>query len=246
MSIAERWEVIEQRKTEALVLINQNIDNCKSLLDTLEQGVDISVANRIISEMWIDDQYSRRIKTRLSASFPKENGDILSNARLGPADMERWFSEKAQIAGYFDTCHAFINDLVVEITEKLGTPGGDSETKLVAYNEFRRQCLTYLLFIESWSWEARDSISEGNCNSWDELVAATPIPSGVDNGDYLFIDDFVTPLKVAQANYTRRVIGFDSRTQWSIREIRWVGDRIAPQVAIQYLFAQYLTRCIEG
>lgn len=247
MNITERWEVIEALKLEAVTAANKTLEATQEMIKSFEKGVDVPLANRIISDLWQNQDYGKKLRTQLSAAFPEQNGRVLSGARMSPTDLAAWRADTAFMAKYFDTIHGFIIDTVSEVMPRLvsGEVTEENALKVEAYNDFRRNCLTYIAFIEDYSWEARSAIEDGKANNWPDLVNEAEAPSSVVNGDYLFIDDFIPRLREAQKTYVESISNYGYREWFSLDDIEWALKRTVPQIMVGYMFMRYLSDLLD-
>lgn len=239
MSWKEKWEGIQTHLLAAETAAKVSREAANQIVEMLNEGVDISVANRLISEHWGDTAMARSLRTRLFSAFPDENGRVLRNAPLTQDDLDRFRGEYSEVVTYFDAIHAYILEGVGELTNRLNKADPSDEVAFGTYNSFRRNAMRYTSYVDDGFYQVREFLEKGEITSWSDLVRLLPIES-IDNGDYLFIDEFVKRLSEIQQHYIGRELEIEAQDRYSICDIEWVLLKAVSHIKIPMLFAEYL------
>lgn len=242
MSDQERWDALMLQKTAAEVTLSDANEVANTVIDALKEGVDISVAARIIEDYWGAGTRGDKLRVQLSASFPQQNGQIILGAPLTQGDIDRLNGQLGGVRKYFEDMHSFVFDLVKRIMHQIKACDVNDQSAVEAYNEFRHNVILYLDYSNDWYWEARKVLENDECQNWGNLKIVT---TRAQNGDYLFIDDFEETLQKTHAEYLEHTFNQKESEYWSLYDLRWKGERVVPRVKLPYLFAQYLLGVIE-
>ena len=243
MSWLEQWEAIKDHRLAADTSANRARDNAKQIIDLFNEGVPISVANRIIKEHWGDSHQGRRLRTQLFSAFPDENGRVLRSACLTQEDLDRFRGEYTDVIAYFEAIHAYVLEHVEQLTLYLNKADPNDEELFGAYNSFRRNAMRYTSYVDDNFFTVRGILEEGQVQTWQALTKLVPIDS-IDSGDYLFMDEFVTKLKSVQQHYIGRELEVEAQDMYSVADIEWLLKKALVHIQIPYLFAEYLNELL--
>lgn len=245
MSWSEDWQIITQRMQAATSASTTARESANLVIDTLQEGVEISVAHRIISEHWGDTGTASRLRTKLFGKFPKENGEVLLYAPLTEDDLERWKGDRTEVMEYFGLVHAYVIEHVAALTAKMNRYDSSDMAALELYNGFRKNVLRYICYIDYEFYSVRQILEEDGVLDWDNLAKLLPIAE-IENGDYLFMDDFIPKLVETQGTYLERDIQVEARDQYSVNDMEWVLRKMVPHIRIPFLFGEYLNTLLSA
>jgi hypothetical protein len=233
-----RWTALMEQKAAAEACLEEANDIANQVIEALKEGVDISVAARIITDYWGElTPAADKLRQQLSSSFPEKNGQVILSAPLCQSDLDRLNGSLDSARSYFQGIHGFISELVGRIMHQIKSCDVNDQSAVALYNKFRENVLLYLDYSGDYFYEARKVLESEETAHWGNLRVVT---TRQENGDYLFIDDFEEDLKKTHDAYITYTFNQKESEWWSLYDLRWSSDRIVPRVKLPYLFALYL------
>ena len=237
MSRESLWAEIGQLKAVATTVSQQIADEAVQLTKSMEDGISLPVAIRIVNTIWgSHTQSSQKLKVQLSDSFPKSNRDVIRYTALPADELRKLTGELEEVVSYFALIQEYIEKLVCAITAHLvkGEPTPEGQE---AVDEFRRNVLQYCCYINGYFYEVKDMVNDEACTAWDHIRI---VPTGVLDGDYLFIQSFKDQLTADHEEFLKRTFFRQERDYWSLEDIKWSSDRLVPYIKLPFLFAEWL------
>jgi hypothetical protein len=234
------WETIVTSRTAAEVAIQECAGNLEQIRSALDKGVTLGAARVIIKGIWGETPEAKKLVAQLSASFPAENSSIIRYAGLPGYALDNIAGPtKPGITFMLDTQH-YIENYIGVILKQLSHFDPNNEVALNAHNEFRRNVLIY---IEGIRWNSFTlSVEEAaEASAWKDYKVESQL---VEDGDYLFITDFLPDLKEAHHKVVERrnrepEEGSDNP---SLAGVQYSTKSYLAEINFTYLFAEYLTQ----
>lgn len=241
----EQWAGVLEAHTKAEAVIRSATDSARVVRETLEKGVDIATANRIVTDLWGDTSQAQRVRVRLSAGFPKENGDIILGSSMTRSLVEALQGEITALTDYAQISFTYIHEAVDELLKQFTAQSVGNEEGMALLNEMRRNVLRYCGYTTSSFWDVVDALKgdDSEVKIWADLKVVTTAES---NGDYLFIDDFKDDLVRAHSNWLeeqKERVELDG--DWSISSTVWYYERTQAMLRLPILFGGYLNGLLD-
>lgn len=215
---------------------------CKEYEDTREEllrGVTLPIAHRIIDELWGKTPEGMRVKTQLYDQFPVENGRVILRSELTKVASARMRSLLEPVEGYLNTVIMAIEELVGTHVDYLKTKSLTDETVLLEYNEIRKETLRYIAFCDYAYYDVCPTLLSERVRSWGDVVYD---PSGVENGDYLFLDCFKEKLKTIHQHSVAFTALMPQGDYYNgnLGGFSWRHSQIEDYIKLTFLFFNYL------
>ena len=236
------WDEITSKKLAVEAAASECHENITQLREELNKGVSFGTAKTIIKGIWGDAPESKKLVSKLTVNFPKENASVISYAALPPFAINTLLAPTHNTVQYFVEVQEWIERSVVAILEKLNQCDYRNQLAVDALNEFRKNVL---LYVEECTYSGSD-IEAQQFADWAAL-AIKNYDYITDNGDYLTITDFVAPLKECHEKVVaRRAKDFEHTGDYpSLSGTVYRARTCVGDIQVAYLFAEYLNKLSE-
>lgn len=213
------------------------VNDIESVVKHLRNGVSFPVAANIINTYWGDSAKGKQLKLKLSSSDLRVNGETILHTNIDREDILKIVGERKGIYEYFTAVHAYINDRVDTVLEGLHR-AEFNEVELACYNEFRKEVVRYLDYINNYFWDIRTLLEKEDTTCWTQLGIPT---AGSDDGDYLFFDSFKEDLDRQHKVFMENFVDLKNIDNWySLSSCEHFANRLTAQIKLPYLFACWL------
>ena len=238
------WDLICTKKAVAEETIRVSAENLKQIQSELRQGVTMGAAKAIIRGIWGETPEAKRLVSRLTVNFPKENASVIRYASLPQYAIANILGPTANSCDFFLDTQEYIERSVGVILAKIGQFDSDNEIALNTLNEFRKNVLVYIegMRYQSFAYDV-ESLSE--TRKWSEYTVNS---QAIEDGDYLMITDFIPDLKAAHDAVLKR-----RNKDWhyesdstSLSGAVYDAEGCLAEVIVTHLFAEYLNELMAG
>lgn len=245
MSHTEQWAGVLEAHSKADGIARKAIETAKVVKETLEKGVDISTANRIVTDLWGDTSAAKRIRVRLTAGFPKENGQVIAGTTMTRDLVDAIHGEITALTDYAQISFGYIHEAVDTLLKHFTAGAAGNEEGMALLNELRRNVLRYCGYTTENFWEILDDLKgdDSQVKIWADLKFQTHREK---DGDYLFIDDFKDDLVRAHSNWLEeQKERIEMDYDWSIHSASWYYERTQAMLRLPILFGGYLNGLLD-
>jgi len=201
----------------------------------LSEGVTILKAYDIIDKYW-PAREGAKMKLMLSSAFPSRNADMILCARFS-----RQLGEGLQFLiskEFFEQAIPQIAPLIEEKLKVLNQADLNDPIALAAFQAFRKEPARFVNYMEDGWFEGRGALLADNVKAWTEL---TQEARSVENGDYLFMEDYRGKLddllKFVLRYFEDGEEGLQNKT---LDGVEYYADQILVRLKVCELFLEYL------
>lgn len=205
-----------------------------TLLEQLDKGIELGAAYAVIDRYW-DGMDAAKLKTQLSGTFPKENGEIIRSAP---------FNEKLgvgisliQTKDYFARVFPAIIAEVQRVYDIINSHDINDTEALLKLNDFRKEPVRFIELVKGGWFEGKDDVIDGKTLTWETLRKDC---SSIENGDYLFLTDYNHEIRQAQKALEENLLGFDNPKYNRLYDVSYTIRRIRAMVKVTSLFLDFL------
>lgn len=225
------YDQLVESRNAAMSEMNGCTSSLKGMAEKLQEGVSLKEACEIVDRFW-PTREAGDLKTRLFSSFPKENGQVLLNKGLDKRIVENIAVDITR--AYFHNISEYVAFKVEESLNHINGLGLDNSAAADAINELRKQVARYLGYINWGVYEIKTQLLGKNVD-WEEL---SPSVDGVENGDYLFLENL--PLLTEQAHDRYVEENLPQKYGFALSDIEWRFGSLEAVMELSLLFAKYL------
>lgn len=226
-------------KLEAETVALQVQDSMSQLVRQLEEPVPLSVGRSIIKEIWGDGVCAAKLVSRLSACFPSENSGLIKHAELPKELSEKSFNFNERSAKYVEESFTFIKESINTIVGILNGYAPEDEIGVAVALNFRKESMRFIDAIKNGDFLTSDVEA---MTEWGEFRMAY-ISYAVDEGDYMFINDFVPEMEATgKLAVIKRALPSVSEFNFTLSNVEFDCGREVCVLKLIYLYCEFLDK----
>lgn len=230
-------EQLAQLRAEAEASTTKIHEVMTGVVEQLRTSVPLSIGRNIIQDIWGEGIDGAKLVARLSSSFPEENSSMILHARLPEEFVKMAYSFNKETAGYLESIFDYIKKAIGEITKILSGYSPDDVIGQEVAKTFRCECLRFIEAIRYGDFQATN-VEE--MEKWADFQMAY-LSNSVEDGDYLFITDFVPEMEKVGAEVVKCRHKEDSDNGYpTLSNITFECRLELCTVKLTYLFCEYL------
>lgn len=203
-----------------------------TLADKLKEGVSYEESVIIIDQFWCDRD-AKQLKAKLFNSFPKRNGDLISEHNIDARVAER-LSIITSI-DFFKDIFEFIQQEMIRLQEKFKGVLTEDQEAFNKYLDYRKVAAKYIAFLDSGTYDVEDVLLRG-CSSWDQLPGTV---ESIEDTSYLLWDNLAVEVSKAQGIFKQNQL--DRKDYISLSYLKFCFNAMIAGMELNLLFAKTLS-----
>ncbi|MBS9730368.1 hypothetical protein [Pseudomonas aeruginosa] len=209
-------------------------------LALLKEGIGPKAAYAIIDRYWSGEQ-AEKMKVRVTAQFPKDNGGIILCTSLG--EQAGYILALGATKAFFAVAFPRIGGRLEQVFSSINRADLNDPVALEKYNELRKEPARFFEYFANGFFEGKEKVADGEITCWTQLRDHARC---VDDGDYLFLDDYDFELKQVKENFYQYYLSPSSIKEQSLAGIDYYTQQLGVRVRLAKLFSCFLDELIEG
>lgn len=228
----------------AVASIDNASETIASIHDELRKGVSLPAGRAIIKSIFGEGHESKRLLAQLVTYDPNANASLIKWANLPESLVEKFFGRTDAAQSFLFDADEFISRAMGKVLHNISETSANDTGKAELYNEFRKRTLFFIWGMNNCLGIPFEDLCEAKC--WSDLPVAQHIE---DDGDYLFITDFLPTLKEAFTELLKKHVSsdidMDNKSRTGIADMDYSLERYKSDVLVVKLYATYINNFLE-
>jgi len=210
----------------------------------LNKGVSLAAGRAIIKSIFGEGHEGKRLLSGLVTYDEYANASMIKWANLPQSVVDKFFGRTDAAQTFLFDADEFISRAMGKVLHNISETSANDTSKADFYNEFRKRTLFFIWGMNNCTGLSYEELCEAKC--WSDIEVVKHIE---DEGDYLFMTDFLPDLKEAFTTLLKEHVSTDinennvSRT--GIADMDYALERYKSDVLIVKLYAVYINSLLE-